>query len=77
MTVPGVQDAFVLSQLSHEACVGPCDASFLLDKVVGLLQRPTILLHGVGNNGGGRAADAHLTVDQTLGVVLPGRVNAT
>ena len=69
--LPGVQDTLVLGQLPHEGGVGPGDAPLLLDEAVGLLQRPTVLLHGVGNHRGRRAAHTHLAMHQTLGVVLP------
>lgn len=34
---PGIQDALILRQLSHETWIGPCDASLLLDEVVGFV----------------------------------------
>lgn len=34
---PGIQDALVLRQLSHETRIRPRDASLLLDKVVGFV----------------------------------------
>ena len=68
---PWVQDPLVLGQLPHEAGVGSGDAPLLPDEAVGLLQGPAVLLHGVGDHRGRRAAHAHLAVHQTLGVVLP------
>lgn len=68
---PGVQDSLVLSQLSHEGGVWLSYAAFLLDKVVGLLQRPAVLFHGVRDDRGGRAAHPHLTVHQAFGTFLP------
>lgn len=70
-TLPGVQDSLVLGQLPHEGGVGLSDVALLLDVVVGLLQRPAVLLHGIGDYGGGGAAHPHLAVHQALGVVLP------
>lgn len=34
---PGIQDALILRQLSHETWIRPRDASLLLDKVVGFV----------------------------------------
>ena len=69
--VPGQQDALVLLQLLHEGGVGLGDGAALLDVVEGLLQVPAVLLHGVGDHRGRRAAHAHLAVHQTLGAGLP------
>lgn len=69
---PGVQDSLVFGQLPPEGRVWLSDAPFLLDKVVGFLQGPTVLLHGVSDNSRGRPAHPHLTVHQALGIVLPG-----
>ena len=69
--VPGQQDALVLLQLPHEGGVGLSDGAALLDVVQGRVQVPAVLLHGVGDHGGGRATHAHLTVDQTLGPCFP------
>lgn len=69
--IPGIQNALILQQLPHEAGVGPCDAALLLHVIVGLFQGPAEFLHGVGDDGGRRAAHAHLAVHQALGVVLP------
>lgn len=73
--LPCIQNAFVFSQLSHEAFVWPRDATFLFDKVVGFLQGPAVLFHGVGYDRGRRAAYTHFTVDQTLGLVLPEKLS--
>ena len=71
MSVPGQQDALVLLQLLHEGGVGLGDGAALLDVVEGLLQVPAVLLHGVGDHRGRRAAHAHLAVHQALGAGLP------
>lgn len=69
--VPGQQDALVLLQLPHKGRVGFGHGTALLDVIEGLFQVPAVLLHGVGYDGGGRAAHAHLTVHQTLGSCFP------
>lgn len=63
---PRQQDALVLLQLLHEGRVGLGDSTSLLHVVEGRVQIPAVLLHGVGDDRGGGAAHAHLTVDQTL-----------
>lgn len=68
---PRVQDALILRQLPHEAGVGARDAASLFHIVVGLLQRPAELLHGVGYDRGSRPAHPHFAVYQALGVVPP------
>lgn len=66
---PCIQDALILRQLPHEACVGPRDTPLLLHVVIRFLQRPAELLHGVCDDRGRRPADAHLAMDQALGMI--------
>lgn len=70
-SAPGQQDPLILLQLLHEGGVWLCDVTLLFNIVKGRVQVPAVLLHSVGDDGGGRATHAHLTVNQTLSTSLP------
>lgn len=70
-SAPGQQNSLILLQLLHEGGVWLCDVTLLFNVVKGCVQIPAILLHSVGDDGGGRATHAHLTVNQTLSTSLP------
>lgn len=61
---PGVQDALVEVELAHEAGVGQDAGAAAPDVPQRPLQGPAELLHGVGQHGGGRAAQPHAAVHQ-------------
>ena len=58
----------VCTHLFDKTLVGTDNAPGLLDLVQGRLQVPLVLLHQEGDCDGGRAADAHLAVDQHFAV---------
>lgn len=62
----------VFLQLPHEAGVGLGDGAPLFHVVVGPVQVPAVLLHGVGDDRGRRAAHSHLAVHQALRTIFPG-----
>lgn len=64
---PGEQNSLILLQLFHKGRVWFGDGASLFDVVKGGFQVPAVFFHGVGDDGGGRAAHTHLTVNQTLG----------
>lgn len=66
---PCIQDAFILRQLPHKACVGSRDATLLLHIVIRFLQGPAKFLHRIGYDRGCRSADAHFAMDQALGMI--------
>lgn len=74
--LPCVQDAFILRQLPHKACVGTRDAALLLHVVICFFQRPAEFLHCIGYDCGSRATHAHFAMHQALGMVPPAGVEA-
>lgn len=68
---PRVENAVVSLELLHEAIVGVDDGSAFPNIGQRHVQRPVLLLHGVGNDGGPRARNAHLTVHQHRLSALP------
>ena len=69
---PRQQNSLILLQLFHEGRVWFGDGTSLFHIVKGSVQIPAVLLHSIGDDGGGRATHAHLTVNQTLGAGFPG-----
>ncbi len=65
-----LQDALVGLELLSEAVVGIYARSTLLGELIRLLERPTILLHEIGEHNGRRAAHAHLAVHQAARALL-------
>lgn len=68
---PCHQDSLILFQLSHERWVGFGDGPPLFNILKGLLQVPSVLLHGICDHSGGRTTDAHLAMHQTLCPCFP------
>lgn len=70
--LPGQQYALILLQLSHKRGVGFGHSPTFFNVIKGFFQIPAVLLHGIGNHCGCRAAYTHFTVHQTLGPSFPG-----
>lgn len=71
MWVPGQQYALILLQLSHKGGVWFGHSSTLLHVIVGFLQIPAVLLHGIRDHRSCRATYTHFTVHQALGSSFP------
>lgn len=69
--LPGQQDPLVFLQLPHKAGVGFGDSAPFLHVVISPVQVPAVLLHGVGDHRGRRAAYSHLAVHQALRTIFP------
>lgn len=72
-STPGQQNSLILLQLFHKGRVWFGDGPSLFNVIKGCVQVPAVLLHSVGDYRGGRATDAHLTVNQTLSTCFPER----
>ena len=61
---------FVVHELAHENKIGRDDGSLVAHHVVGVVHAHLHLVHQVGDDNGGRARYARLTVHQHFGLVL-------
>lgn len=60
--------AFIVDQLQHEAIVGPNNWPQIVTIVEGGFEIEPTKLHQIGNDNGGRPADARHAMDQHVGV---------